>query len=345
MKSQGGCAIIPTAVLDRIAGDATFSESTRNACSVTSNHAPAWHGYRTTLSLAVRHARVRVASAEQPLAPGVFLFNSKGTTSLPGVLIEPEDLHGNKRLTAIIATLQSLMQFYKTIFYRNSIDNLGMGLIVSIGYATDYCNAYWNGTQLIIGDGDGRAFGDFAQCEDVLAHEVAHAVTQYTMGLSYVAEAGALNESLSDIFATVFCQWRHHQPAEQADWKLGAGVIGTELRNRGYVALRSLKAPDTAGVLLPQPKHMRDYNTNGDPHVNCGIPNHAFYKAATVLGGNSWDRVILIWYSALASGRRSPNMTFAEFARLTVHRATLLFRSNAAVPRAVEQAWKDVGVL
>jgi Zn-dependent metalloprotease len=242
-------------------------------------------------------------------------------------------------------TLQSLMHFYKTIFNRNSIDNVGMGLIVSIGFANDYCNAYWNGAQLILGDGDGAAFGDFALCEDVLAHEVAHAVTQYTIGLSYVAEAGALNESLSDVFAVVFCQWRRHQSAERADWKLGSGVIGAELRQRGYRALRSLQAPDAAGVLLPQPRHMRDYDPNDDPHINCGIPNHAFYKAAMALGGNSWDRIVLIWYSALSSGRRSPNMTFAEFAKLTIHRATMLFRSNAAVPRAVEQAWKDVGVL
>lgn len=345
MLVRCGCAIIPALVLDRIADDASFAPTTRAACAASSEHGRIWRAYRTSLSPAARHVKGRPATPVPPLPPGIHVFDCKGSTTQPGDLVARADLLASPRAKAVAETLQTLTGFYRTIFNRNSVDNHGMGLFASIRYGQTYCNAFWNGQQMVFGDGDGEAFADFAFCEDTLAHEFAHAVTQFTIGLGYADEAGALNESLSDVFASVFRQWRQHQPSDRADWSIGSALIGPDLQRRGYRALRNLMEPDAADLLTPQPRHMRDYDRGGDPHINSGIPNHAFQMAALTLGGNSWDRTALIWYSALASSRRSPNMTFAEFAALTVHRATMLFRMTPAVPRIVEQAWKDVGVL
>lgn len=345
MKIRGGSAVIPIAVLDRIASDASFSERVRAACTATSAHAATWHGFRSAMSLAARYQRHRLATANPPLVPSVYIFNARGSGSLPGDLLTEQDIIDSPSAAYLSDTLRLVLDFYKTIFNRQSIDNLGMGLIASIHYANAYCNAYWNGQQIIVGDGDNEAFSDLARCDDVLAHEVQHGVTQFTIGLGYWDEAGALNESISDAIASVFCQWRRHQPCGKAAWTIGEGVIGPALRRRGYTMLRNLGHPDVAGVLLSQPRHMRDYDLSGDPHVNSGIPNHAFYLAAQALGGNTWDRIGPIWYSALVSSRRSPNMSFAEFAKLTIHRAQMLFRVTPAVAKTVEEAWREVGVL
>lgn len=345
MQIRAGSAIIPIAVLDRIARDASFSEATRAACRSTSAHASTWHGLRNSMSLAARHMRQTVACANPPLAPNIYIFSTRGSTSLPGEILTQRDIATHPRLVHLSETLQATLDFYKTIFNRQSLDNLGMSLMVSVHYANAYCNAYWNGQQIILGDGDNEAFGDFARCDDILAHEVQHGVTQFTIGLGYWDEAGALNESIADAFASVFCQWRRLQPSAKAAWTIGAGVIGHELRKRGYDVLRNLAEPDSAGALQPQPRHMRDYDAGGDPHINSGIPNHAFYLAAQALGGNTWDRIAPIWYSALVSSRRSPNMSFAEFAKLTIHRAQLLFRATPSVAQTVEDSWRAVGVL
>jgi Zn-dependent metalloprotease len=147
------------------------------------------------------------------------------------------------------------------------------------------------------------------------------------------------------VFSAVYRQWRLRQSAERADWTIASTIIGPAAYKLGYRHIRSLSNPNARDCVSVQPNHYRDYDKNGDPHINSGIPNHAFYLAAMALGGNTWDRVGLVWYASIANGRRQPNMTFHEFAQMTVTRAALLFRTNASVPKAIEKAWRDVGVL
>ena len=54
-------------------------------------------------------------------------------------------------------------------------------------------NAFWNGSQMVFGDG-------FPAADDVVAHELTHAVTETSANLFYYMQSGALNESFSDIF-------------------------------------------------------------------------------------------------------------------------------------------------
>jgi Zn-dependent metalloprotease len=234
------------------------------------------------------------------------------------------------------------------VYGRNSIDDEGMHLDATVHYGHDYDNAFWNGQQMVFGDGDGDLFNRFTASLDVIAHELAHGVTGDEAKLVYVGQAGALNESLSDVFGSLVKQYARKQTADKADWLIGEGLFTAKVRG---VALRSMKAPGTAfdDPILgrdPQPATMADYvrtsADNGGVHTNSGIPNHAFYLAATALGGYAWERAGRIWYETLRDKRLKRTATFAQFARYTVVNAAHFF--GASERQAVAAAWSAVGV-
>ncbi len=167
-------------------------------------------------------------------------------------------------------------------------------MIATVHYGQDYVNAFWDGTQLVFGDGDRRVFDRFTKPVDVLGHEFSHGVVQHTAGLVYQGQPGALNESVADVFAACLKQRLLAQTPAQADWLIGEGLFLPGVRAR---ALRDMAAPGTAyddPVLGrdPQVGHMDDYvettDDNGGVHLNSGIPNRAFQLAATSIGGNTW---------------------------------------------------------
>ena len=194
------------------------------------------------------------------------------------------------------------------------------------------------------GDGDGQVFTDFTKSDDVIGHELTHGVTQFTAGLDYSDEPGALNESVSDVFGAIFHQWRRKQTVAQADWLVGPDVLGPVAVEKGYTCLRDLAAPGSRHCLSPQPSHYRDYLPHGDPHENSGIPNHAFYLAATTIGGQAWEKAGKVWYAALTSDKAQPSTNFGDFASLTRATAKSLFPRDTNVYRGVDEAWTRVGI-
>jgi Zn-dependent metalloprotease len=242
--------------------------------------------------------------------------------------------------------------FYLDIFNRNSVDDHGLDLVSSVHFETDYDNAFWNGAQMVYGDGDDQMFkrGGFTECLDVMAHELTHGVTQFTAGLRYRGQSGALNESCSDVLGSLVKQRSLGQAADQADWLIGEGIMGPQLPG---VALRSLKAPGTAFQFDNQPAHMDHYvelpddedprHDHGGVHINSGIPNHAFYLAATALGGKAWEKAGRIWYTTLTT-RLSEDSDFQAAADATVAVSGELFGDGGAEEQAVRAAWQQVGI-
>jgi Zn-dependent metalloprotease len=231
--------------------------------------------------------------------------------------------------------------FYETVLGRNSVDGKGMRLDSYVHFDNNFNNAFWDGAEMVYGDGDGKNFSDFAKAIDVVAHELTHGVTQFTVpgGLDYVDQSGALNESISDVFGSIVKQWSLRQSVTQADWLIGAGIMVP----KGWKALRSMKDPGNTSVTWPgddQPGSMDHYVEGGDVHTNSGIPNHAFYLAATGLGGNSWGDAAKIWYGALPLLKSTA--TFKEAAAATISIASGLGKSQA---NAVTAAWKKVKVM
>jgi Zn-dependent metalloprotease len=273
------------------------------------------------------------------------VFDAKHQRTLPGALVRGEgakptdDASVNQAYDAAGTTYE----FFDRVLGRKSIDGRGMRIDSSVHFARRFNNAFWNGRQMVYGDGDQRLFVGFTHALDVVAHELTHGVTQSVVpgggGLIYEGQSGALNESFSDVFGSVVKQWHAKQTAAKADWLIGAGTMAPAAGR----ALRSMADPGNRALTWAgddQPKHMTQYVPSGDVHVNSGIPNQAFYLAATALGGRSWEKAAPIWYRALS--RLTANATFAEAASATREAAASLF--GVAERRTVVKAWRDVGV-
>ena len=113
-----------------------------------------------------------------------------------------------------------------------------------------------------------------------------------------------------------------------------------------------MRAPGTAydDPLIgkdPQPAHMKNYyqgkEDHGGVHINSGIPNHAFFLAATALGGNAWEITGKIWYVTLRD-RLRPKSTFKDAASATTSVARDLYGSGGPEEQAIQKAWTQVGV-
>lgn len=303
-----------------------------------------------------------VAEAEAPAATGTptparRIHDAEHTTELPGTLVRAEGAEptGDESVNEAYDGLGHTFDLLAAVYGRNSLDDEGLPLIATVHYDRDFANAFWDGAQMVFGDGDGEIFSSFTDSLDVIAHELAHGLTQYTAGFTYVAQPGALNESVSDVFGSLVKQRLLGQSVEEADWLIGEDIFVPGVNAK---ALRSMKAPGTAyddprlGT-DPQPATMDDYvvlphddeNDNGGVHINSGIPNHAFYLAATALGGNAWERAGQVWYDTI-TGRGIPqDADFATFADLTLTRAAERYGEDSAEHTAIAEAWRSVGVL
>ena len=285
------------------------------------------------------------------------VYTAKSGTRLPGTLVRSEgsasvpDAAVNEAYEGSGATFD----LYHVIFGRNSIDDNGLKLISTVHYARGYDNAFWDGRQMVYGDGDEdlpvsqRLFNRFTISLDVIGHELTHGVTQYEANLTYSNQPGALNEAVSDIFGSLVKQYKQGQTAAQADWIIGEGLFTSNVKG---VGIRSMKAPGTAyndPVLGkdPQPAHMKDYVTtfqdNGGVHINSGIINHAFYVTAVEIGGFAWEKAGRIWYKALTEKMKS-NSNFQNAADLTFEAAGELFGKNSLEQNAVKKGWSQVGI-
>jgi Zn-dependent metalloprotease len=236
--------------------------------------------------------------------------------------------------------------FYREVFGRNSLDGRGMIIRSSVHLSRKLNNAFWDGGQMVYGDGDGAIFRDLARPLEVVAHELTHGVIAHSSGLVLRGEAGALNESFADVMGSLVKQWHLRQPARKADWLMGRGMMGPAVRARALRTLTGARAFENDPLLGtdPQPKHYRDRVRIPDPdiasHLNSGIPNHAFYLVAIRLGGYGWTRAGTIWYQAMTT--LPARSSFATAAEHTVSIARRRF--GAVVARVVAQAWKEVGV-
>ena len=279
--------------------------------------------------------------------PNRVIYDMQHSTSALGPVVRAEGQAstGDPAVNEAYDGLGATYKYYWDVFARNSIDGAGLSMHGMVHFGTNYNNAFWDGQEMMFGDGDGVLFHRFTASVDVIGHELTHGVTQYEANLVYSGQSGALNEAISDIFGVQVKQYALGQTADQADWLIGADCVGDQLKP----ALRSMKAPGTANKYDDQPSDMDHYvkttSDHGGVHTNSGIPNHAFYLLATQLGGHSWDKAGRIFYAALRDPHIKPNSGFRTFARATVRQAGLLYGATAAETHATTNAWHQVKVL
>jgi Zn-dependent metalloprotease len=285
------------------------------------------------------------------------VYDARQGSTLPGVLVRQEGgpPSGDVAVNEAYDGSGTTYDLYYNAYGRNSLDNNGLQLISTVHYQKGYDNAFWDGQQMVYGDGDEdlppaeRLFNRFTIAIDVIGHELTHGVTQFAANLDYSNQPGALNESVSDVFGSLVKQYKLQQTAGEADWLIGEGLFTSNVHG---VALRSMKAPGTAyddPVLGkdPQPGNMQDYvNTvedNGGVHINSGIPNHAFYVTSIEIGGNAWEKAGLIWYKTLTE-KMTAQSNFQNAADLTYAAAGELFGTNSLEQQAVKTGWAEVGI-
>ncbi|MBI3153140.1 MAG: M4 family metallopeptidase [Chloroflexi bacterium] len=285
------------------------------------------------------------------------IYDVKNGTQLPGTLVrgEGDPASSDPAVNEAYDGSGVTYDLFFDIYGRNSINNNGLKLESNVHYQKGYDNAFWDGKQMVYGDGDEdlpvaeRLFNRFTISLDIIAHELTHGVTQYEANLAYWDQAGALNESMSDVYGSLVKQYQRKQTASEADWIIGEGLFTSNVNG---VGIRTMKAPGTAyndPVLGkdPQPAHMKDYvrtvEDNGGVHINSGVPNHAFYVTALELGGNAWEKAGRIWYKTLTD-KLQERSTFQQACDLTYEAAGELYGVNSLEQQAVKKGWDAVGI-
>lgn len=285
------------------------------------------------------------------------VYDAKNLGTLPGAMArrEGEPPTGDPAVDEAFEGAGATYDLFWEVYGRNSVDGEGLQLDSTVHYQTGYDNAFWNGQQMVYGDGDEdlpeseRLFNRFTSSVDIIGHELTHGVIQYSANLNYWGQSGALNESYADVYGALVKQRLLGQTAAEADWLIGSELITPKVNGR---AIRSMAEPGTAfddDVLGidPQPGHMRDFvetdRDSGGVHINSGIPNRAFFLAARDIGGFAWEKAGQIWYEALTK-RLRPTANFQQGADATYAAAGSLYGQGSLEQKAVAAAWRGVGI-
>jgi Zn-dependent metalloprotease len=256
------------------------------------------------------------------------VYNANHGTSLPGTLArsEGEGATGNKDIDNAYDYSGDTYDLYSEWFNRDSYNNNGATLKSTAHYSSGYENAFWNGIQMVYGDG-------FASAEDVVGHELTHAVTEHTAGLVYEWQSGALNEAFSDVMGETV-EWFKNG---STDWLMGAALpIG---------AIRSLKEPNEYEVLgQPGPKNMSEWyegcSDNFGVHVNSTIVGHAYYLLASEIGVKAAAH---IFYRTLTV-YLGPNSTMEDARNSAIQSATDLYGGESTQYNETVSAFNSVGL-
>lgn len=243
--------------------------------------------------------------------------------------------------------------FFKTTFGRNGIFGNGSGSYNRVHYGKNYVNAFWDGTKMTYGDGDGVNFGPLVSL-DVAGHEMSHGVTENTANLTYSGESGGLNEATSDIFGTLV-EFHAANANDPADY-----LIGEEFDLKSHVGFRRMDDPSADGD---------SFNCwsagvgNADVHYSSGVGNHFFYllaegSGAKTIGGVAHNSPTCngstvtgigraaagaIWYRALTVYMTS-NTNYAGARTATLNAAKDLYGAGSAQQNSVAAAWSAVNV-
>jgi Zn-dependent metalloprotease len=282
-------------------------------------------------------------------------YNGNSTTTLPGTLVLTET--GGSTTDSAISTAHAhaatSYDYYKNVHNRDSFNNAGAQIKTTVHHDLNYNNAFWNGSQLVYGDGDGSQFYMLGNALDVGAHELTHAVTTYSANLTYANESGALNEATSDIMASAVEGWKDGAVSTDT-WKVGEDI--TTPATPGD-ALRSMADPRLYGDMDYYPTRYTGSSDGGGVHTNSGIANLAFklmvtggthprgsttvvVPALSATATTSLDMGAKIWYRALTVYMNS-STNFLGARNATAQAATDLYGATAA--DSVQKAWDAVG--
>lgn len=199
-------------------------------------------------------------------------YTANNGTSLPGTIVctesNPSCTGGSALTRAAHIYAGETYDFFYESFGRDGINGSGMIMVSTTHYGVNYNNAGWTGTQMIYGD----AYG-YSNADDVVGHELTHGVIQYEANLYYYYQAGAINESLADVFGEfVDLTDGMGNDSEDVRWLMGEDISGLN-------AIRSMIDPTSFGDpdKMTSPYYFTGATDSGGVHYNSGINNKAAY--------------------------------------------------------------------
>jgi Zn-dependent metalloprotease len=317
---------LPTENIDELDNEGSAKHRER-LCSFVLDYLLIWLGYqvaspqqRAAARLGVQisaeyHGR-RINSSQQVRGngpPGLHRFIYQYEQG-PGFLLREENQPpcGDQLADLCFDHMGVVHNFYVNVFGRPGINGAGFPTVAvirsrvgmpSLSGSLENDMLYYEGA-IHLGNGDGWEYLCIPCALDIVAHELTHGFTVRPQGIIYQGDSGALNESISDVFASMIKQWSKGETSAKANWLIGENTIGL----RRDKAMRSLKEPGTAYQALGGDQQVRDMRNfvdtprdHGGVHINSGIANRAFYLIAIGLGGNSWDKPGKIWYRTISS--------------------------------------------
>jgi Zn-dependent metalloprotease/chitodextrinase len=242
---------------------------------------------------------------------------------------------------------EKTLAYFRTAHNRSSYNNQGATIRSYVHYSTNYVNAFWDGSRMTYGDGNGTTYRPLVSL-DIVGHEITHGVTQYSANLVYQNESGALNESFSDIFGEAV---ENHAKGSN-DW-----LMGCDIGVNGCGAIRNMKNPnafsnpDTYGGTY----WYTGTADNGGVHRNSGVQNKWFYilamgESGTNDLGNAYavpgiglQKAAAIAYRNLAFYLTSSS-TYAHARSGAIQAAVDLYGAGSPEVQATTNAWYAVGV-
>ncbi len=358
------CAIIPPHLERKVHEFHVSAEGTRGIALQHFEHGKRFRSDRARAVKKIRIGKRKGTGSSQSQTQGesFIVCDAKKRTKLPGTEVrknsdkQSKDVAANEAYQGAVDTYN----FYLTLCKRNSYDGKGGQLLSTVHYDKGYDNAFWDGKQMIYGDGDGKIFNRFTIAPDVTGHEITHGFTQYISSLVYETQSGANNEHISDVFGLCVKYWaadQRNDTAVKVDGLIGAGLIKDV--NGKPQALRSFEAPGTAYDTPelgkdPQPGTMDTYQNlplsedDGGVHINSGIPNHAFWIVYSEInqrkdgGDKFYGDARVIWWDAVH--RITSKADFKALADQTTKSAQVLFGPDSIQANAVLKAWNDTKV-
>lgn len=278
---------------------------------------------------------------------GILTYDGAKGLLLPGKLWRDSDGVFNESYdgAAVDAHVYAgqTFDYFKNIHGRISYDGKGAKVVSTVHYGENYNNAFWSGSQMVYGDGDGVMFSPLSGSLDVVAHELTHAITASTAKLIYQGDSGAINESMSDIFGILVEDHFKNSP----DWLIGEDIYTPKQKGD---ALRSLADPTAYGQPDHYTKRYMGTEDYGGVHINSGIGNKAAFLLAS--GGTHFNVKVQgigkaktgkILYRALTQ-YLTPNTTYRQYQAAAVQAATDLYGASSKEVVSVKAAFSAVGL-
>ncbi len=259
--------------------------------------------------------------------------NNSSIWNITGIDQAASDAHWGAEMT---------YDYYMQVHNRNSIDNAGLALLSYVHYGVGFDNAFWDGTEMTYGDGDGTQFSIFTAL-DVCGHEITHGLTSHTAALSG-GEADALNEGFSDIFGTTI-EW--FARPNQHDW-----IMGSDFTMNG-AGFRDMSNPKNLGQ--PNCYLGANWDPLGEPHNNNGPLIYWYYLLcqggsgtndlgnAFHVNGITMNEARMIAFRGLTT-YLTPSATYADARTATIQSAVDLYGACSPEAIAATNAWYAVGV-